>query len=670
MHDVGPDQSPAGPTFISSGFSMATRATSMADETNKKPTAKNYTRPTEIDLANVPEELRETPQWECWMLRDGRKIPIDATTGKPYPKGKQDSDKMGTATFWEACELFKRRSDLQGIGFRFKSTGIHTGIDLDDVCDPATGEIVSWARDAVAEFGTYAEISPSDTGLHILGRAKLLKALTKTKWHSGHIEMYSEGRYFTITGRKLPDAPPDVSNIQPQADEWYRRLTATPAKNGDDPATAHVEDEKVPKGEQDNWLIKRAGLYRAAGDDVETIEKKLLIDYHDHCAPPHDNEKRVRELARGVERYAKGERRGKASARIVDVTLESYDRIPKEHLRYFWRRYLPIGKLVHLGGNSGEGKTPLMGDLAARISRGAAWPDGTPNTIGPRSVILLTAEDDPSDTIKPRLELAGADTSKIYRLRMTVRDALSAYEKMLSLSTDLDKLIETAHTLKDLALISIDPITNYLGANVKITLEEEVRPILMPLALATAELKVTTVTVGHLNRRERGTEALHRLMGAAAFGGIARFIYLVGADPEDCDRHAHVLVQRRGVDAPSLRYRTFQKNVEWEGETSDVIGVEWRGKSSATAEDVVDPRGNDEKSAIARAGEALADILKKGRLPSKKAQALLKDAGHDPEKLNVTRVLRAARADSKKFEGETHYSWYLPSLFDTPEGGR
>jgi hypothetical protein len=332
----------------------------MADETNKKPTAKNHTRPTEIDLANVPEELRETPQWECWMLRDGRKIPIDATTGKPYPKGKQDSDKMGNATFWEACELFKGRSDLQGIGFRFKSTGIHTGIDLDDVCDPATGEIVSWARDAVAEFGTYAEISPSDTGLHILGRAKLLKALTKTKWHAGHVEMYSEGRYFTITGRKLPDAPPDVSNIQPQADEWYRRLTATPAKNGDDPAAAHVEDEKVPKGEQDNWLIKRAGLYRAAGDDVQTIEKKLLIDYHDHCAPPHNNENRVRELARGVERYTKGDKFARGAK----------PEIPASEVRSFAKIELADMAETVLCGRLGEICQTRLGDFPIAY----AWP--------------------------------------------------------------------------------------------------------------------------------------------------------------------------------------------------------------------------------------------------------------------------------------------------------
>src|SRR5215469_18158325 len=84
-----------------------------------------------------------------------------------------------------------------------------------------------------------------------------------------------------------------------------------------------------------------------------------------------------------------------------------------------WKPYLPLGKLVHFGGNCSQAKSPVTIDLAARISVGAPWPDGTPNTQGPKSVILLNIEDDLEDTILPRFRLAGGDKSKLYYVKGT-----------------------------------------------------------------------------------------------------------------------------------------------------------------------------------------------------------------------------------------------------------
>jgi hypothetical protein len=223
----------------------------MPDKANKKPPAKIYTRPTEIDLANVPQELRDTPQWECWKMWGGLKVPIDVRTEKSYPRGLYKSDQMGNATFEQACALLARRKDLLGVGFRFKSFDPYTGIDLDDVRDPATGELQLWAWDFVSQFATYSEVSPSGTGLHIVGRAKIPEALIKTALYSGHVEIYSDGRYFTITGKKLPDAPSKISEIQTQTNYWYGILSDTPAKNGDRPAAnadGNVPDYLTVKG--------------------------------------------------------------------------------------------------------------------------------------------------------------------------------------------------------------------------------------------------------------------------------------------------------------------------------------------------------------------------------------------------------------------------------------
>jgi hypothetical protein len=387
----------------------------------------------------------------------------------------------------------------------------------------------------------------------------------------------------------------------------------------------------------------------------------LRIVNEKQCVPPLEDSE-LQRLSKYIGTKEPGFRGQRAQPQPVDLEIaaESYDTIAKEHLRFLWPKYIPVGKLVHLAGHSTEGKTPILTDLAARISVGATWPDGERNTLGPRSVILLSAEDDPSDTIRPRLELAGADLKKIFRLRATVQREQGKQEKMLALGRDLQKLITVARSIPDLALIGIDPVTNYMGEGVRITVEDEVRPILMPLALAADEFNITIITIGHLNRREKGTESLHRILGAASFGGVARFVFLTGPDPEDEDKYAHVLLQRRGVGAPSLRYSTFSESVSWAGETSEVIGLKWRGRSQATAEDLVDPAGSEEKATIARAGEMVREILRDGRVASKTAMAQLVDAGFSPQ-IRQTRVLAAAGADSKRFPGDKHWSWYLPS---------
>jgi hypothetical protein len=234
-------------------------------------------------------------------------------------------------------------------------------------------------------------------------------------------------------------------------------------------------------------------------------------------------------------------------------------------------------------------------------------------------------------------------------------------ERMLVLNKDVARLLEKIRSVPDLALIVIDPITNYLGEEIKMNHEEEVRRVLMPLVIAAKERQITFITIGHLNRRESGTESLQRIMGAAAFHGVARFIYMVGPDPDSEDKHCHVLVQRRGVDAPALRYQTKSTPVEWAGKTSDVISVQWNGVSSASAEDTVDPHSLAEKGITARAAKALREILRDGRKPKEVAMKALGEAGFDVDSLNVTRLLQAAKADSKRFEGEKHYSWFLPS---------
>lgn len=314
-------------------------------------------------------------------------------------------------------------------------------------------------------------------------------------------------------------------------------------------------------------------------------------------------------------------------------------------------------------------------DLAARVSAGLPWPDGTPNTLGPRSVILMCSEDDWGDTVRPRLELIYKDhgltdqqieeclDKRIHRPKLNVTKGDLTTEVGVALKEDLMRLVKLAETLKDLALIIIDPITNYLqGA--KMNSEQEVRQVLMPLVERfITPLNTSAITIGHLNRREKGTDAKQRVMGAAAFYGVARFVYMFGPDKDSEDRFSHVMVQDRGIGAQSIKYRTEVVDQTWDGETSKVVRVVWGEKCDADAQDAVDPITTEEKTQIAEDAKFLTDFLREGAKPAQTVQQ-----AHEQKTgrkvANWDKARRRAKVGSRKIKGQGRHAgweWYLPA---------
>jgi len=139
-------------------------------------------------LENIPEELRQRPQWVVHK----EKVPyIAGGVGRA-----SSTDSLTWRTFEEAVQAL-RTGRYDGIGFVFSSGDPFAGVDLDKCRDPGTGELEEWAEKIVAAFGGYAEASPSGTGVHIIVRGK---APNKKR---GPIEAYSSERFFTVTGEKL-----------------------------------------------------------------------------------------------------------------------------------------------------------------------------------------------------------------------------------------------------------------------------------------------------------------------------------------------------------------------------------------------------------------------------------------------------------------------------------
>src|SRR6478672_10265157 len=94
--------------------------------------------------------------------------------------------------------------------------------------------------------------------------------------------------------------------------------------------------------------------------------------------------------------------------------------VAPQPVRWLWPGRIALGKLTLICGDPGLGKSFLTLDLAARLSAGRAWPDGAAPVAGAGSAVLITAEDDAADTIRPRLDAAGADVSRIVALDSVV----------------------------------------------------------------------------------------------------------------------------------------------------------------------------------------------------------------------------------------------------------
>lgn len=150
-------------------------------------------------LENIPEQLTERPQWVCWRLEERE----DEWTKVPYSaisfERASSTDLLTWATFDEALAAYTV-GGFDGIGFVFCSADPFCGIDLDDCRDPETGAVEEWARKLINSVQEgYVEVSPSGTGVHIILEGVVRGGAVKKR----PIEMYSQTRFFTMTGHVL-----------------------------------------------------------------------------------------------------------------------------------------------------------------------------------------------------------------------------------------------------------------------------------------------------------------------------------------------------------------------------------------------------------------------------------------------------------------------------------
>ena len=212
------------------------------------------------------------------------------------------------------------------------------------------------------------------------------------------------------------------------------------------------------------------------------------------------------------------------------------DVVPKP-VRWLWPGRIPLSKLTILSGDPELGKSTLTLDLAARVSRGRSWPDDAGGSGEPGDVVLISAEDDIEDTIRPRIDVAGGDVNRIFVLkaiRVPDPDSGECRENMFSLKHDLAGLETALDRCRNPRLVVIDPISAYLDGT-ESHKNSDVRSLLTPLVESAARREVAVVAVSHLNKSGAG-KAIYRTMASLAFVAAARAGWLVVADKDDPER--------------------------------------------------------------------------------------------------------------------------------------
>ena len=284
--------------------------------------------------------------------------------------------------------------------------------------------------------------------------------------------------------------------------------------------------------------------------------------------------------------------------------------IVPEAVAWLWPQRIAIGKLTLLAGQPGLGKSQVMAALAAATTAGIPWPCN--EGFAPLgSVIVLSAEDDAADTQIPRLLAAGADCRKVHIIT-AVKESDAKGNRTFNIQADLDLIERELDRIGDVILLSIDPLSSYLG-KVDSHNNTDVRAVLELLAEMAARRRLAIVGVTHFNKGDGS--AINKIIGSIAFVAAARGAWMVATDPNDENRRLFVSIKNNvGHAAPTLAFRIAQVGV---GEQRDIIApfVVWDPEpvSDTTADQVLAAaKGGEHRAANAEAAELLLSILATG----------------------------------------------------------
>lgn len=278
------------------------------------------------------------------------------------------------------------------------------------------------------------------------------------------------------------------------------------------------------------------------------------------------------------------------------LRLINMETVEVEQIEWLLYPFIPYGKVTIIQGDPGEGKTTMVLQIIAKMTKGEPiLPESGHNeTAKPVNVIYQTAEDGLGDTIKPRLLAAGADCSKVL--------VIDDQDQPLTM---LDARLEEAIEQTNARMVVLDPIQGFLGANVDMHRANEIRPLMKRVSVLAEKHHCSIILIGHMNKNSTGKSS-YRGLGSIDFQAAARSVLIVGRIKDDPE--IRVVCHAKSSLAPEGKSIAFRLD--------KMTGFEWIGEYDITADDLLsgDSRGQKGK----QAKDFLMEILEEGAVSQKK----------------------------------------------------
>ncbi len=335
------------------------------------------------------------------------------------------------------------------------------------------------------------------------------------------------------------------------------------------------------------------------------------------------------------------------------VRLLRADGIQTRPVHWLWKGWLARGKLHILAGAPGTGKTTIALSLAAIITRGGLLPDGTRAPLG--DVLLWSGEDDPADTLVPRLIAAGADLSRVH----IVGDIGHGEDaRPFDPARDLAGLERAACEVGDVALLVADPVVSAVaGDSHKNT---EVRRALQPMVNLGQRLGCAVLGISHFSKGTAGRDPLERVTGSIAFGALARVV-LVTAKGEDDARLLARAKSNIGPDGGGFGYSLEMVN----GDGLEASRVAWGAALEGSARDLLGDAEMVGESPRDDASDWLATMLAGAEVPVGELKRQANAAGLSWRTVERAKselcVVAEAVGRSDGGRGAAYWTWALPN---------
>lgn len=286
-----------------------------------------------------------------------------------------------------------------------------------------------------------------------------------------------------------------------------------------------------------------------------------------------------------------------------NLKLINMEQVEVKKIDWLLYPFIPFGKVTIVQGDPGEGKTTMVLQIIAKLTKGeAVLPSGSDEPaleaktvdLEPVNVIHQTAEDGLGDTIKPRLLSAGADCSRV----MVIDDNDQAL-------TMMDARLEEAIIKTKARLVVLDPIQAFLGAAVDMHRANEIRPLMKRVAVLAEKYHCAIILIGHMNKNSNGKSS-YRGLGSIDFQAAARSVLIVGRIKDEPE--IRVVCHVKSSLAPEGKSIAFRLDKD--------TGFEWIGEYDISADDLLS--GDNRGKKIHAAKEFLQEVLASGSVAQTK----------------------------------------------------